>query len=133
MLSDVQFYLYIDEAHSIGALGPRGRGVCDYFNVDPRNVDILMGTFTKCTLQPPPDMFSEDSLFSPCSQPSEPQEVTSLVHTPSSPLSVSSPTPKTTPKPCPLPSFLKSSLQWVPSWVLQQSPSSLRSLPYQLT
>lgn len=45
----MQFYLYIDEAHSIGALGPRGRGVCDYFNVDPRNVDILMGTFTKCT------------------------------------------------------------------------------------
>ncbi|ORY66630.1 pyridoxal phosphate-dependent transferase [Leucosporidium creatinivorum] len=42
-----KFYLYIDEAHSIGALGPRGRGVCDYFNVDPRNVDILMGTFTK--------------------------------------------------------------------------------------
>lgn len=44
----LQFYLYIDEAHSIGALGPRGRGVCDYFNVDPREVDILMGTFTKC-------------------------------------------------------------------------------------
>jgi len=42
-----KFYLYIDEAHSIGALGPRGRGVCDYFGVDPRRVDILMGTFTK--------------------------------------------------------------------------------------
>lgn len=44
-----QFFLFVDEAHSIGALGPRGRGVCDYFNVDPRSVDILMGTFTKCT------------------------------------------------------------------------------------
>lgn len=44
----LQFYLFVDEAHSIGALGPRGRGVCDYFGVDPRNVDILMGTFTKC-------------------------------------------------------------------------------------
>ncbi|GAA5992153.1 hypothetical protein JCM10908_001792 [Rhodotorula pacifica] len=47
-LKDVyKFYLYVDEAHSIGALGPRGRGVCDYFGIDPRRVDILMGTFTK--------------------------------------------------------------------------------------
>ncbi|GAA5995483.1 uncharacterized protein JCM10292_005201 [Rhodotorula paludigena] len=47
-LKDIyKFYLYVDEAHSIGALGPRGRGVCDYFGVDPRRVDILMGTFTK--------------------------------------------------------------------------------------
>lgn len=43
----MQFYLFVDEAHSIGALGPHGRGVCDYFNVPPRSVDILMGTFTK--------------------------------------------------------------------------------------
>jgi serine palmitoyltransferase len=42
-----QFYLYLDEAHSIGALGPHGRGVCDYFSLDPRRVDVLMGTFTK--------------------------------------------------------------------------------------
>ncbi|ORX72505.1 PLP-dependent transferase [Linderina pennispora] len=41
------FYLFVDEAHSIGALGPRGRGVCDHFGVDPREVDVLMGTFTK--------------------------------------------------------------------------------------
>ena len=40
-------FLYVDEAHSIGALGPRGGGVCDYFGVDPNDVDILMGTFTK--------------------------------------------------------------------------------------
>ncbi|XP_012671022.1 serine palmitoyltransferase 2b [Clupea harengus] len=40
-------YLYLDEAHSIGALGPRGRGVVDYFGLDPRDVDIMMGTFTK--------------------------------------------------------------------------------------
>ena len=38
---------YIDEAHSIGALGRHGRGVCDYYGVDPADVDILMGTFTK--------------------------------------------------------------------------------------
>lgn len=42
-----KFFLYVDEAHSIGALGPNGRGVCDYFKCDPAEVDILMGTFTK--------------------------------------------------------------------------------------
>ncbi|KAJ6659573.1 hypothetical protein lerEdw1_018542, partial [Lerista edwardsae] len=40
-------YLYLDEAHSIGAIGPRGRGVLDYFGMDPNDVDVLMGTFTK--------------------------------------------------------------------------------------
>lgn len=42
-----KFNLYMDEAHSIGALGPKGKGICDYFGVDPTEVDILMGTFTK--------------------------------------------------------------------------------------
>ncbi|KAI4119267.1 MAG: hypothetical protein LQ345_000789 [Seirophora villosa] len=42
-----KFNLFVDEAHSIGALGPKGRGVCDYFGIDPSEVDILMGTFTK--------------------------------------------------------------------------------------
>ncbi|KZP24590.1 PLP-dependent transferase [Athelia psychrophila] len=42
-----KFNLFVDEAHSIGAIGPHGRGVCDYFGIDPREVDILMGTFTK--------------------------------------------------------------------------------------
>ncbi|XP_026463596.1 serine palmitoyltransferase 2-like isoform X1 [Ctenocephalides felis] len=40
-------YLYLDEAHSIGAMGSHGRGVVDYYGVDPNDVDILMGTFTK--------------------------------------------------------------------------------------
>ena len=40
-------YLYLDEAHSIGALGPNGRGVVDYWGLNPRDVDIMMGTFTK--------------------------------------------------------------------------------------
>lgn len=40
-------YLYLDEAHSIGALGPNGGGVVDYFGLDPKDVDIMMGTFTK--------------------------------------------------------------------------------------
>ncbi|KAI0795575.1 pyridoxal phosphate-dependent transferase [Abortiporus biennis] len=42
-----KFYLWVDEAHSVGALGPHGRGVCDYYGINPRSVDILMGTFTK--------------------------------------------------------------------------------------
>lgn len=42
-----KYQLFVDEAHSIGALGPRGRGVCDYFDIDPAEVDILMGTLTK--------------------------------------------------------------------------------------
>ncbi|XP_063240412.1 serine palmitoyltransferase 2 [Bacillus rossius redtenbacheri] len=40
-------YLYLDEAHSIGAMGGRGRGVTDYYRCDVGDVDILMGTFTK--------------------------------------------------------------------------------------
>ncbi|CAH1256884.1 SPTLC2 [Branchiostoma lanceolatum] len=40
-------YLYLDEAHSIGALGETGRGVTEYWGVDPGDVDIMMGTFTK--------------------------------------------------------------------------------------
>ncbi|XP_060908499.1 serine palmitoyltransferase 2b [Labrus mixtus] len=40
-------YLYLDEAHSIGAMGPNGKGVVDYFGLDPKDVDIMMGTFTK--------------------------------------------------------------------------------------
>lgn len=40
-------YLYVDEAHSIGAIGPRGGGICDFKNIDYTEVDILMGTFSK--------------------------------------------------------------------------------------
>lgn len=42
-----KFNLFVDEAHSVGAVGPRGRGVCDFFGIDPSEVDILMGTLTK--------------------------------------------------------------------------------------
>ncbi|XP_036402761.1 serine palmitoyltransferase 3 isoform X2 [Megalops cyprinoides] len=40
-------YLYLDEAHSIGAVGSTGRGVTEHFGIDPSDVDVLMGTFTK--------------------------------------------------------------------------------------
>jgi serine palmitoyltransferase len=40
-------YIYLDEAHSIGATGNHGKGICDFYGIDPKDVDILMGTFTK--------------------------------------------------------------------------------------
>ena len=40
-------YLYLDEAHSVGAMGPHGRGIIDYWGCDPTDVDVMMGTFTK--------------------------------------------------------------------------------------
>lgn len=40
--------LLIDEAHSIGVLGPEGNGVSHHFEgVDPNDVDIWMGTLSK--------------------------------------------------------------------------------------
>ncbi len=39
--------LMIDEAHSMGVLGPSGRGICEHFGVDPADVEILMGTLSK--------------------------------------------------------------------------------------
>jgi len=40
-------YLFLDEAHSIGAVGPTGRGVTELLGVPTDQVDIMMGTFTK--------------------------------------------------------------------------------------
>merc|ERR1712048_1552430 len=40
-------YLYLDEAHSIGALGHQGKGVVQHCGCDVRDVDVMMGTFTK--------------------------------------------------------------------------------------
>lgn len=37
----------MDEAHSIGAMGATGRGVTEHCNVEPADVAIMMGTFTK--------------------------------------------------------------------------------------
>ena len=41
------FYLYVDEAHSIGALGKTGRGITEHLGCDFNDIDILMGTFSK--------------------------------------------------------------------------------------
>ena len=43
----VQAYIYLDEAHSIGAIGKTGKGICELQGVDPSDIDVLMGTFTK--------------------------------------------------------------------------------------
>ncbi|MBN2439601.1 MAG: aminotransferase class I/II-fold pyridoxal phosphate-dependent enzyme [Deltaproteobacteria bacterium] len=40
-------YLMVDEAHSIGVLGKRGRGIGEHFGTNPADVDIWMGTLSK--------------------------------------------------------------------------------------
>lgn len=43
-----QCNLIIDEAHSIGVLGPSGRGLAHHFpGIDPMDVDLWMGTLSK--------------------------------------------------------------------------------------
>jgi 8-amino-7-oxononanoate synthase len=39
--------LMVDEAHSMGTIGPHGRGISNYFAVDPTQIDIWMGTLSK--------------------------------------------------------------------------------------
>ena len=40
-------YLMIDEAHSLGTMGPTGRGITEHFGVDAKEIDLLMGTLSK--------------------------------------------------------------------------------------
>jgi 8-amino-7-oxononanoate synthase/acyl carrier protein len=40
-------WLMVDEAHSIGTMGKTGRGIGEHFGVDPKTVDIWMGTLSK--------------------------------------------------------------------------------------
>ncbi len=40
-------WLMMDEAHSLGVLGKTGRGIWEETGVDPREVDIWMGTLSK--------------------------------------------------------------------------------------
>ncbi len=42
-----QVWLLVDEAHSIGVMGERGRGLCEYAGVDPARVDLIIGTLSK--------------------------------------------------------------------------------------
>jgi 8-amino-7-oxononanoate synthase len=40
-------WLMVDEAHSFGVLGARGHGLFEHFGIDPKQVDIWMGTLSK--------------------------------------------------------------------------------------
>jgi 8-amino-7-oxononanoate synthase/acyl carrier protein len=40
-------YLMVDEAHSIGTMGLHGRGMSEHFGINPRDVDLWMGTLSK--------------------------------------------------------------------------------------
>ncbi|MGJ3251819.1 MAG: aminotransferase class I/II-fold pyridoxal phosphate-dependent enzyme [Elainellaceae cyanobacterium] len=40
-------FLLVDEAHSIGVLGQRGRGIGEYFSISSSDVDLWMGTLSK--------------------------------------------------------------------------------------
>lgn len=40
-------FLMVDEAHSIGVLGKHGRGIGEYFGINPTDVDLWMGTLSK--------------------------------------------------------------------------------------
>jgi len=40
-------WLMVDEAHALGVLGPRGFGSADRAGIDPKEVDIWMGTLSK--------------------------------------------------------------------------------------
>ncbi len=42
-----QCYLMVDEAHSLGTIGPRGQGIAAQYDLDPRRVDLWMGTLSK--------------------------------------------------------------------------------------
>lgn len=40
-------FLMVDEAHSIGTIGKTGRGISEYYDINPNDVDLWMGTLSK--------------------------------------------------------------------------------------
>lgn len=47
ILKKYKAFLMVDETHSLGTIGRGGRGVGDYTNVDPKDVDLWMGTLSE--------------------------------------------------------------------------------------
>ncbi len=41
------FWLLVDEAHSYGVLGDNGRGLTEYYDVDPSRIELSVGTLSK--------------------------------------------------------------------------------------
>ena len=40
-------WLLVDEAHSFGVLGDHGRGVTEHFGIDPKQIELSIGTLSK--------------------------------------------------------------------------------------
>ena len=40
-------FLMVDEAHSFGTIGKTGRGISEYYDINPNDVDLWMGTLSK--------------------------------------------------------------------------------------
>jgi 8-amino-7-oxononanoate synthase len=40
-------FLLVDEAHSLGAVGATGRGICEEQRIDPADIDIVTGSLSK--------------------------------------------------------------------------------------
>ncbi|MCG3225157.1 MAG: aminotransferase class I/II-fold pyridoxal phosphate-dependent enzyme [Candidatus Heimdallarchaeota archaeon] len=40
-------FTMVDDAHGLGAIGPNGKGVEDYYDMKPGSIDIMMGTLSK--------------------------------------------------------------------------------------
>jgi hypothetical protein len=118
-------YLYLDEAHSIGALGRTGRGVCEALGVDPSDVDVMMGaivfflTFLGFFVSPFPRSAKTNTTHSLSNQNQKIQEpspsplaapaATSQARKSSSTPSREPPRATSRPRPCPPPSPNRSS------------------------
>jgi 7-keto-8-aminopelargonate synthetase-like enzyme len=40
-------YLMLDESHALGVLGEHGRGTCEYYGIDPGDIDIFTASLSK--------------------------------------------------------------------------------------